>query len=175
MITQKRLKELLHYDSDTGIFTWLIPPRRRTKIGDIAGSLSPSGYVNLMIDYKQYKAHRLAWLYVHGKFPKKQLDHKDRIRHHNWIDNLRETTYSKNQFNRGKTKRNTSGYKGVFFLNNCSKFQARAVIRGKIHSLGLFDNPADAAQSYDDFAKLNHGEFYLGESLCQARAQTKQS
>jgi len=53
-LTQIRLKELLHYDPDTGLFTWLRPGWK----GVIAGTHHPSGYIHIRVDNKPYRAHR---------------------------------------------------------------------------------------------------------------------
>ena len=70
MLTEERLKEVLSYNAmDSGIFTWKIAKARSIKVGDIAGADDGAGYIQIQIDGTLYKAHRLAWLYVYGKFP----------------------------------------------------------------------------------------------------------
>ena len=97
-LTLYLLKKLLHYNPRTGIFTWKISSKYScVKIGDIAGCKNKDGYIIIGIDGKNYQAHRLAWFYTYGVWPKDQLDHEDHIRHHNWIDNLREVTHLKNR------------------------------------------------------------------------------
>jgi len=99
MITQDKLKEILDYNQHTGLFTWKkIKKYSNRSVGDIAGSLS-LGYVVIGIDKKIYKAHRLAWLYVYGEFPKEQLDHINGNKEDNRICNLREANQSQNNFN----------------------------------------------------------------------------
>jgi HNH endonuclease len=92
IITRTRLKEFLHYDPETGVFTWLVKPCRNILAGSIAGNVMNEGYVMVKIDRKNYKAHRLAWLYVHGTFPPDQLDHINRGRADNRLCNLRLST-----------------------------------------------------------------------------------
>lgn len=114
MITQKELKEILEYDPDTGGFVWINPkPRSGLKPGDKAGYQQKSGYVCIRINGKGYKAHRLAYLYMVGVFPDDQLDHRNRVRHDNSWDNLRDSTPLFNQRNRTTNKNNTSGISGV--------------------------------------------------------------
>jgi len=88
MLTQSQLKEILTYNPDTGIFTWLVASNGRIRVGDIAGT-TDNGYVRIMIERTKYRAHRLAWLYVHGESPKEQIDHINHIRDDNRINNLR--------------------------------------------------------------------------------------
>lgn len=159
MLTQARLKELLHYDPETGLFTRLVSVKQG-RAGDIAGSIDSRFYISISIDGKNYRAHRLAWLYMTGKFPKRHIDHKDTIRHHNWWDNLREATNQQNQFNRDKSSNNTSGFKGITWRKDRSRWYARGRLNGKTHYLGLFTDISDAVKAYDDFAKKHHGEFH---------------
>jgi hypothetical protein len=77
MITQNRLKEVLSYDKDTGIFIWIKPTSRRVTKNSKAGVIYATKYIAIAIDKKRYAAHRLAWLYVHGKFPDNNIDHID--------------------------------------------------------------------------------------------------
>jgi hypothetical protein len=130
MLTQNELKEILNYNSDTGIFTRRKNTGRRYKKGEITGNLN-NGYVQIMIKGKQYLAHRLAWLYVYGYFPENFVDHKDRIKHHNWIDNLREVTNQCNIRNVGNYKNNTSGVKGISYYKNRNRWVANIFINGK--------------------------------------------
>ena len=100
-LTQARLKELLYYDQKTGIFTWK-ESRRCVKKDDVSGTLDSKGYVIIMVDRIRYKAHRLAWFYIYGVWPKNDIDHINTIRHHNFIVNLREATRGENLQNQTK-------------------------------------------------------------------------
>jgi hypothetical protein len=81
MITQSELKELLHYDKDTGVFTWLVAKGGRVKPGQVAGAITTSkagkSYILIQISGKKYMAHRVACLYVYGTFPENEMDHID--------------------------------------------------------------------------------------------------
>ena len=166
-LTQERLKELLDYNSDTGIFTWK-ESRGGVRAGTAAGCVCWGGskykkktsgnnkYLSIMLCGSSYKAHRLAFLYVKGYVPVK-VDHKDNNGLHNWIDNLRECDSFQNMYNRGKQRNNTSGYKGV------SKFQGkwRTAITcsgERITKVG-FETPELAHQWYCEMAHKLHGEF----------------
>lgn len=145
VISAKELKELLHYDSDTGIFTWKVSNGNRINIGDVSGSISKiDGYIRIKINGKMYLAHRLAWLYEYGYFPENDLDHKDRIKHHNWIKNLRETSDVCNQRNTGNPKNNTSGVKGICWAEQNNKWKAQIVIDRKTKGLGYYSDFLEA-------------------------------
>lgn len=117
-LTQERLKELLNYNAATGKFTWAVTRRGYAKIGSEAGRVNNKGYREISVDGKRYKAHRLAWLYVHGNWPKDQIDHIDRVRDNNSISNLRDVDQSTNLNNTGPQKNNTSGVKYIHKSGN---------------------------------------------------------
>jgi hypothetical protein len=162
MLTQAELKSQLHYNPETGIFTRMVSNNNKIKVGDVAGGKHNQGYMVIGINGKLYLAHRLAWLYVHGEFPENDIDHISGIKDSNFIKNLRVSTRSQNLFNRGVTKNNTSGYKGVSFDKATNKWMAKARLNGKRYYLGLFVTPEKASEAYQAFSKNNHGEFYMG-------------
>lgn len=155
---QEELKKLLHYDPDTGVFTWLKSNARSVKIGSLAGC-DDNGYIRITINKKKYLAHKLAWLYVYSEFPSKSIDHINRIKNDNRIINLRQATNSENSRNRGKLSTNKSGFKGVYFSKQKRKFRACILIEGKYVHLGYFETPELAANAYSDRARIHHGEF----------------
>lgn len=161
MLTQAELKKRLNYNSETGLFSWLIATSHSHKIGDIAGTMGKKkNYISIGINNKLYQAHRLAWLYMTGSWPENQIDHKDTIKSHNWWDNLREATNSQNKMNQGIRPDNTSGYKGVKFDSRRGKWTAQCNAEGKRNFLGSFDTPELASMARKEFAKQHHGEFY---------------
>jgi len=100
MITQTYLKTQLEYNANTGCFIWLVNKTNgQIKQGTLAGFLS-GGYLNIGLNNKTYKLHRLAWLYVYGEWPKNHIDHIDGNKLNNKIDNLRDVTNSQNHQNR---------------------------------------------------------------------------
>jgi hypothetical protein len=139
-MTQDELKQRLHYDPETGIFT-RIQCRYPSKIGTRIGSKLPNGYRYIELDGGKYLEHRLVWLYVHGSFPEIQIDHIDRDKTNNKLSNLREATISQNQWNRPMNRNNTSGYTGVYFNKQSGKWQAYIRVNNKQKHLGSFANP----------------------------------
>lgn len=167
MITQELLQELLDYDPDTGVFTWLRRPGndRCTNswnaryAGNRAGLVNARGYRMIRIGGPQYRAHRLAWLYVHGEWPADQIDHINGVSDDNRIANLREATNSENCRNKGKMPNNTSGFKGVYWNKNTRKWLAGIRVSLKFIPLGYYDCPKEAAAAYAVAAAKYHGEF----------------
>jgi hypothetical protein len=88
-LTQEMLRKVIHYDPATGQFTWLKIGNTNGFAGKVAGSLDQQGYRRISVYSRFYKAHRLAWLYIHGVWPEPEIDHINRIRDDNRIENLR--------------------------------------------------------------------------------------
>lgn len=143
MITQERLKEVLAYEPSTGVFTWRIG-RPKAAAGAVAGGKNWKGYCVICVDGKRYRAHRLAWLYVHGAMPESQIDHINHDKLDNRIENLRVVTNLENHKNMGLFSDNTSGYTGVSFCKAKQKWTAR-IKDGKVYrNLGYFADKLDA-------------------------------
>jgi len=162
MLTQAKLKELLKYDPDTGNFTWVSSPANCIKVGDEAGSKDVYGYHKVAIQRKTYKAHRLAWLYMHGELPNQPMDHINGDRADNRIENLRVVTPKENQQNQKKFVSNTSGATGVHWHVRHKRWQARIFVNGKRVHLGAFDDVNLAIEARKAADKLynfhtNHG------------------
>jgi|WetSurMetagenome_2_1015567.scaffolds.fasta_scaffold00090_56 hypothetical protein len=170
-LTQDRLHELLHYDSDTGLFTWTNTNlHKRTKDKPFVGNIwwsrkdhkkEPSDdkkYITIQIGKKRYLAHRLAWLFVYGWLPK-EIDHIDKHGMHNNIKNLRASTHAQNLCNTAKYSNNTSGYKGVSFHKPQGLWKAAIISNGAEYQKYGFSNPKEAHEWYCLMAKQLHGEF----------------
>lgn len=155
-LTQERLKELLHYNPDTGVFTWIKKSKRSTAIGSIAGSKHNQGYRATSIDWKRYLLHRLAWLYVYGEFPNGFIDHINRDRSDNRISNLRVVSRSENQQNHKLSKTNKSGVAGVIWAKKDKRWHARIWLGGKTKNLGYFKTFEEAVLARKQAEK----EFY---------------
>lgn len=155
MLTQARLKELLHYNRKTGIFTWRLTRGRTAKKGATAGWQDGS-YWRVEVDHKTYRAHRLAWLYVHGVWPCGDLDHKDTNGLNNAISNLRcSPSPSFNAQNRRRPRPGSeSGFIGVNLSR--SKWRAQISYGGRNRHLGLFDTPEQAHAAYVKAKRIHH-------------------
>ena len=158
-----RLKEIYEYKPETGDFIQKVRMSMRVKAGDVAGAKSKAGYIYLSIDGRRYLAHRLAWAYVYGEMPNMSIDHINRNKSDNRIENLRIATSIQNSWNRNETKRSSSGFKGVFWDGHTNKWIARICINGKHKNLGRFQAKEDARDAYVAFAKNAHGEFFCSE------------
>ncbi len=154
-LTQERLKELLHYDPEDGIFTRIVGAGSK-KSGAVVGGKNSDGYLRARIDNKERVLHRLAWLYMYGEFPKGQIDHINHIRDDNRISNLRDVCNMENHRNRAASVFNTSGFTGVYLNNKGDKFVSRIRVGGKLLNLGCFDNITDAIEARKS-ANIKHG------------------
>lgn len=147
-LTQERLKELLHYDPCTGIFTYS-KARKPIIVGSVAGCINGHGYRQIMIDYRFYQEHRLAWLYVHGRFPSSCIDHIDGDRLNNAISNLREATHAENCQNKRKAQNNNvAATLGVRWRERQQKWSSRITVDGNEKHLGLFETKELAHAAY---------------------------
>lgn len=167
MLTQEELKELLHYDPSTGVFTWR-KTMRRVRKGQVAGSIMTVGYRGIRIKRKDYYAHRLVFLYMTGRFPKDCVDHKDGDGFNNVWSNLRDATYQCNNRNTCVSSNNKSGVKGVCWDKVTKKWKAQIKINRKVIYLGCFHNLTDAVQARYD------AEIQYGFPVCQLRSSAKQ-
>ena len=143
-LTAEQLRELMHYDRDTGIFTRKVSAASNARAGDVVGTLMQTGYLFAGINYKYHLLHRLAWLYIYGEWPKEQLDHINRIRTDNRICNLREATHTQNARNLSKARNNTSGHPGVHWRSDRAKWWALIESEGQKHYLGCYNTIEEA-------------------------------
>jgi hypothetical protein len=150
-IPHNDLTRLLHYDPESGIWKRISNGRR---IGSVDGTRS--GYVIISLFGKCYRAHRLAWFYMTGRWPR-QIDHRDRVRSNNKRTNLREASQSQNNAN--SIRPNKSGYKGVTWCRSSKKWRAVIKINKKNKILGYKTTPEAAHALYCAAAKEHFGEF----------------
>jgi hypothetical protein len=158
MLTLARLKEVISYDEESGIFTWLNPSGHRVIAGTVAGKPKKSGYCFINIDNKRYAAHRLAWMYVNGNIPTLVIDHIDGNPSNNSIKNLREVTQQQNLYNMKLNIKNKSGYKGVHFHRGSNKWRAVVSVNNYPKHIGLFETPEEASVAYQSWCLENRGE-----------------
>lgn len=146
-LTFDRLRELLIYEPETGLFKWRVRRANLYKPGDIAGGLCKKGYVRILVDNNKQRANRLAWFYMTGEWPQLIVDHINRVRHDNRWENLRLATHSENQQNSdGPRRGNSSGYRGVSM--NYKGWKACITKDGVHHYLGTFHTPELAYSAY---------------------------
>jgi hypothetical protein len=168
------LHECFDYDPVRGLLTWRHRPRSHFKhsrqfgavntrfAGLPAGTLSPSGYLDVTIDGEKFRVHRVVWAMHTGAWPTRSLDHENRNKIDNRFVNLREASHSQNGANQPVSPRSKVGLKGVCAHN--SRYRAQISAAGKVRYLGMFDTPELAHAAYCDAARLHHGEFAGG--LC---------
>ena len=145
MITQKQLKNILHYDKETGVFTWLSSVvMRKVKPGSIAGTVNKEGYRQLSIYGKSLYVHRLAFLYMLGYMPEGDVDHIDRNPSNNRWVNLREVSRSCNMRNCGNREDNVTGVKGVCWHKTNGRWVASIRINRRDIHLGSFNDFTEA-------------------------------
>jgi HNH endonuclease len=161
-LTVDQLRSLLRYDPETGVFTWL--PRDESTFksnhdflvwtanfcGKKAGTLTSDGYIHIRVGNKIQKAHRLAWLYVTGKWPNGLIDHIDGVRHNNCFVNLRDATRQVNNQNqrRAHSSNKSTGLLGASLHARSGKYQATIRVDGKKRHIGLYDTPELAHQAH---------------------------
>ena len=148
-LSAERLRELLDYDPETGVFTQKTQTSNRVKVGDTVGSPEGSGYLAVRISGHRHKCHRLAWLYVYGRFPINCIDHINGLRTDNRITNLREATHSENAQNRAIRKDSPTGLVGVEPPNGSLRsWRAHIRANGKQIQLGSFKSEGLAYAAY---------------------------
>lgn len=155
-VCQEKLKNLLDYDPETGFFTWKVNGRGIIKAGLRAGTLQvckegrcgPRRYI--MVSGYRYLEHRLAFMWMTGRWPADVVDHKNGDSSDNSWANLREATKCQNQKNRRVSKNNKTGFKGVIRQTYCKKSPYKAVLghNGVLIHLGSFATAEEAAEAY---------------------------
>lgn len=144
----ERMKEMLTYAPDTGLFVWLVDGTKNAKYkaGDVAGTIHPDGYVIISFMSQTFHAARLAWLYVYDEFPKNQIDHIDRNKENNRIDNLRDVSAWVNMQNRSVSENTISGITGVT-TERFDRWSASIVVDGIYRYLGRHKSLLSAAKA----------------------------
>lgn len=161
-----KLREVLEYDKNTGIFTWKKDIYRGKQTcknilvakGDRAGCLDRDGYRYIKYNYKKYSEHRLAYMFTYDKIPT-FVDHIDGNKQNNKIDNLRECSRVQNGQNRSKMANNTTGYKGVHYDKRYNKYAAQIRNNKRLEWLGYYENSEDAAKAYNNRAVKIFGDY----------------
>ena len=132
-LTYSYVRELFDYRPD-GFLIWKVRKGNKAIAGCVAGTFNQNVYSDVMIDGKFYKSHRLIWLWHHGYMPEGCLDHINRVKSDNRIENLREASRSCNVRNTGNRATNKSGVKGVYRHRN--RWRAHITVNGKTYHIG---------------------------------------
>ncbi len=152
MLTQAELKTQVNYNQLTGIF-YSLNSSARWGSGRILGTLPSSGYIQLRIKGKTYRAHRLAWLYVYGEWPIYSIDHINRIKTDNKISNLRDAnSFIQNQ-NKPIVNKNSHGLKGIY-KNKSGKFVAICRNNKIRKQIGCFATANEAHLAYMSYINI---------------------
>lgn len=152
ILSAAQLREVIHYDQSTGVFTRKVRLAQRHQVGDRADTEITTekmrGYRRVSLYGERYLAHRLAWVYVYGVWPTKHIDHINGNRGDNRIENLREADDRLNLENLHSAKvTNVSRLLGVQ-RHHLGRWRARIQVNGKLVHLGLYDTPEEAHQAY---------------------------
>lgn len=158
--TQQELKALLSYSADTGCFSWLRDRNPRVKAGAKAGCRDRSG-LYIKIGDKNFAAHRLAYIYMHGRLPDEgcNIDHVNGDNTDNrWI-NLRQATYSQNSCNRASQSNSRTGVKGVCFHTQSARWRVQVRAKGVKGYSGFFEDFELACLVAKEAQSLYHKNF----------------
>lgn len=159
-VSLETIRRCLSYEPKTGIFRWLSSRRGRPGVGKRAGCIRPDGYLIITIDKTHYRAHRIAWFLMTGRWPLVHIDHINMKPSDNRWRNLRECTVSQNHGNMRAHRDSSTGIKGAY---RCSKSQtrwfSRIYINGRTRYLGRFDSAKAAHAAYVVAARKEFGEF----------------
>ena len=158
-LTAERLRELLLYDPETGVFTWRKLTGKKGFVGKIAGCRAEvDGRVLIGIDGGRYRAHRLAWLYMTGEWPA-EVDHIDGNPSNNRWRNLRLANRRDQSANTKRRSDNSSGLKGVVWHPQTRKWRVQIKCTGFKKHVGLYSTKEEAAQAYMEAARVRFGDF----------------
>lgn len=158
MISHEELKEIISYDPETGLFRWRVKVNQRFSTHNPPGCLH-NKYWSIRIKGKRYYAHRLAWFWVYGDWPKRNIDHKNRCPTDNRLINLREANSAENNRNRGIGHNNKSGVKGVYWREAPRRWQALVKKDGAWFGK-TFKSLTDAESYVKELRQKLHGDFY---------------
>lgn len=147
MLTQDILKQYVVYHPDTGWFTSTGVKYSNKDKGERVGTVHKTkGYRYLTLLGKTYREQRVAFLYMTGKWPEKQVDHINNVKDDNRWCNLRDVSAAVNSQNRKLFSTNTSGHKGVVWNKKDRKWQVLCRANSKQYYGGQYENKEEAAE-----------------------------
>lgn len=164
-ITQELLRRIFDYNPETGTLTKIKyvngnkrgPYEGRARAG--APATNGSRHVRATIGENNFLAHRLIWIWWHGRAPNGKLDHINRVRDDNRIANLREASDFENAHNKSLHKRNRSGVTGVRWIPEIQKWEARIMANRKRHLLGTTSSFEEAVYRRREAERCLYKEF----------------
>jgi len=159
-LNQELLKELVDYNPDTGVFAWK-KIRRGVSCNKKVGTVKPNGYIVVLINRKLYRLHRLAWLYMTGKWPDNEIDHINGNRADNRFCNIRQATKAENNWNKKVRKDSTTGIKNVLYYPNYQTYYVKITANNVSHSFGPFKTKDEAASVAKEKRIEIHKNFHL--------------
>lgn len=158
-LTVEDVRKAFSYSKKTGILVWKTAcTTNPLRVGTTAGAIDAVGRIRIGMNGRRYLAHRIIWLWVTGKWPEYEVDHRDGVKSNNCWKNLRAATPTQNHYNIGLKKHSSSGYKGVNKTPG-GKWYAKIRISGKQTYLGTFTTVKTAYTAYCAAAKKYHGAF----------------
>lgn len=158
MLAADRLRQVLDYDAETGVFRWR-ESRGRAPKGAVAGKADPRGYILIRVDGRGWWAHRLAYLYMTGEHPAVDIDHINRDKSDNRWCNLRRATRSENLANASQRRDTKSGHRGISWDRSGRCWKARLCVRGRHVHVGQFRDIAEAVAAHARAMREHFGEF----------------
>lgn len=156
-ITWALVRDRLAYDAEAGVFTWAkLIPHCRFKVGELAGSITRQGRWQISLHGKTYAAHRLAWLFMHGEWPREFVDHIDGDPLNNRISNLRVVPSTVNMQNQRRAHADAKVKVLGVDSDRPGRYRAKIVVNGRPVYLGRFKTPEEAAAVYLDAKRKFH-------------------
>lgn len=157
-LTQEALRGVVHYESKTGKMTWAIGFLGKVQKGREVGNLTPNGYRIAKVFGFNYLVHRLAWLYVYGRFPDGLIDHINGDKLDNRIENLREATKAENAWN-SAISTNAQGVKGLRFDKRRKRWSGCVLANRQYHFTPSSKDRSEVVEWVTKLREKLHGEF----------------
>lgn len=167
----RKASQMLHYDPQSGVFTWLVDRGQFYCFGKKAGSENSDGYRSILVSGRRILEHRLAWFSVFGVIPD-QIDHMNRNPSDNRLSNLRPCNQNQNHWNRGRLRSNTSGVTGV--VESCGRWQARITVNRKRLHLGTFKTKREAVEARRKAEAIHHENWQATHAVMKKEGGNKQ-